>query len=109
MLLTSKCAPAATTPTKIASVTTNPMPRAPWNFWESVYIDNGFLLCPNHDQLFDQGWISFDDTGKILISEGLSQADRCFTNVSENMKIHFPLTAGNRVYLKYHRENIFKG
>lgn len=84
----------------------------PWSVSDKIEkldIDNGFLLCPNHDQLFDQGWISFDDTGKILISEGLSQADRCFTNVSENMKIHFPLTAGNRVYLKYHRENIFKG
>ena len=84
----------------------------PWSVSDKIEkldIDNGFLLCPNHDQLFDQGWISFDDTGKILISEGLSQEDRCFTNVSENMKIHFPLTAGNRVYLKYHRENIFKG
>lgn len=84
----------------------------PWSVSDKIEkldIDNGFLLCPNHDQLFDQGWISFDDTGKILISEGLSQADRCVTNVSENMKIHFPLTAGNRVYLKYHRENIFKG
>lgn len=38
MLLTSKCAPTATTPTKIASVTINPMPRALWIFWESVYI-----------------------------------------------------------------------
>ena len=73
---------------------------------EKVDADNGFLFCPNHDRLFDQGFISFDDSGKILISKDLLAYDRLFTNVAEDMKIH--LTDGNKPYLSYHREHIFK-
>ena len=74
---------------------------------EKVDTENGFLFCPNHDRLFDQGLISFDDAGKVLISKELSLYDRLFTNVAENMKIH--LTNGNEPYLSYHRKHIFKG
>lgn len=73
---------------------------------EKIDVDNGFLFCPNHDRLFDRGLISFDDSGKILISEDLSPYDRLFTNVAEDMKIH--LTDGNKPYLSYHREHVFK-
>lgn len=81
----------------------------PWadsNPREKVDVDNGFLFCPNHDRLFDQGFISFDNSGKILISKRLSPYDRLFTNISEDMNIH--LTDGNKPYLSYHREHIFK-
>ena len=50
--------------------------------------------------------ISFEDSGKILIAEELSAYDRLFTNVAEGMTIR--LTDGNRPYLAYHREHIFK-
>lgn len=73
---------------------------------EKLDIDNGFLFCPNHDRLFDQGFISFDDTGKIMVSDHLSQNDITFTNIQNYMKIH--LTDGNKLYLAYHREHIFK-
>lgn len=73
---------------------------------EKLDQDNGFLLCPNHDQLFDQGYISFDEEGKILISELLKQNDRTFMNVNDSM--HIVVNQGNRKYLKYHRENVFK-
>ena len=81
----------------------------PWadsNSIEKLDVDNGFLFCPNHDRLFDQGWISFDDMGGILISKDLSQFDRLFTNVNDEMKIH--VTTGNKTYLDYHRKHIFK-
>lgn len=73
---------------------------------ERLDTDNGFLFCPNHDRLFDQGWISFEDTGSILISKELAPYDRVFTNVHDGMKLH--LTVGNKVYLNYHRQHIFK-
>lgn len=38
---------------------------------EKLDEDNGFLLCPNHDALFDSGYISFDENGTIMISEEL--------------------------------------
>ena len=70
-------------------------------------LDNGFLFCPNHDQLFDQGWITFDDSGKICLAKELCQKDRDSMHVDENMQI--TLWEGNKAYLAYHREKIFKG
>lgn len=52
------------------------------------------------------GWISFDDTGAILISEQLDPVDRINMNVFDDMKIH--LTEENKKYLEYHRKNIFR-
>jgi len=73
---------------------------------EKLDVNNGFLLCPNHDALFDNGYISFTDTGEILISSKLSQNDCLFTNITPNMKIK--LTEENKIFLKYHRDHIFK-
>ena len=72
---------------------------------EKIDPDNGFLLCPNHDRLFDKGWITFEDNGKIVISDELEQVDRMFMNVSDNMKIS--LRKENKKYLEYHRKNVF--
>lgn len=64
-------------------------------------------MCPNHDRLFNQGWISFDDNGKIIIADEMSQEDRIFMNVNKDMKI--TLSEKNKIYLQYHRSNIFYG
>ncbi len=68
--------------------------------------DNAFLLCPNHDALFDKGYISFDNDGKILISEELSYKTRELLNINDSTVIS--LTNENKVYLEWHRVNIFK-
>lgn len=81
----------------------------PWaasNEKEKVDVDNGFLLCPNHDSLFDKGYISFDNDGKIIISSKLSEEDKIKLNINSSMKI--TLSDNNTRYLKYHREKIFK-
>lgn len=72
---------------------------------EKLDVDNGFLMCPNHDKLFDKGYITFDNDGKIIISERLKN-DRMFLNVDSGMHIE-KLTKGNKEYLKFHREVIF--
>ena len=72
---------------------------------ERLDIDNGLLLCPNHDKAFDRGYISFDDNGLIIISDELDDINRVFLNLRQDMSIK--LTDGNREYLKYHRKNIF--
>lgn len=72
---------------------------------EKLDIDNGFLMCPNHDRLFDKGWISFEDNGNILISSQLSEEDCKSTKVKKGTKVD--LTEGNKKYLKFHRDNIF--
>lgn len=68
--------------------------------------NNVFLLCPNHDALFDKGYISFDNDGKILISEELSYKTRELLNINDSIVIS--LTNENKFYLKWHRVNIFK-
>ncbi len=73
---------------------------------EKLDDNNGFLLCPNHDTLFDGGFISFDDNGKILISDDVSLIDRVFMNIKEDM--HIDLSEKNKEYLKWHREKIFR-
>ncbi len=73
---------------------------------EKLDVNNGFLLCANHDKLFDSGLISFDDNGKIIISSQISIPDRILLNISENMKV--TLNEKNRKYLDFHRNTIFK-
>ena len=73
---------------------------------EKLDVENGFLLCPNHDKLFDSGLISFADSGKTMISKHLKYDDISALNINENILI--PLTEANKKYLTYHREHIFK-
>jgi predicted restriction endonuclease len=80
----------------------------PWsvsNPIEKLDINNGFLMCPNHDKLFDQGYISFSDSGNILISPYMRDVDKIFMNVNDNMKIE--IADKNKAYLAYHRDNIY--
>lgn len=72
---------------------------------EKLDVDNGFLMCPNHDRLFDKGYITFDDDGKIIISDRLTENDRVFFNVNSRMRIE--LTKRNKKYLRFHREKVF--
>lgn len=80
----------------------------PWSLSkpkERMDVENGFLMCPNHDKLFDKGWISFDESGKIMISKSLSEEVKKAMNVDDSMSIH--LTDGNKKYLVCHRQEIF--
>ena len=72
---------------------------------EKVDINNGLLLCPNHDKLFDTGLISFDDTGRLLISSQLDESNMRAVNLTDDMRIE--VNDDMKVYLEYHRNNIF--
>lgn len=81
----------------------------PWSVsdkFEKVDTNNGFLLCPHHDKLFDGGYISFQDDGEIIISSLINKNDQSLMNI--NSKIKIKLNNNNLKYLKYHRENILK-
>ena len=69
--------------------------------------NNGLLLSPHVDQLFDGGWITFTDSGELLRS---SRLDR---RVLESWKIPEELNVGafndeQKRYLAFHRESVFK-
>lgn len=61
--------------------------RANANNEERLDTNNGLLLCVLHDALFDKHFISFDDNGKIIISDSLNTKDRMLTNVNSSMEI----------------------
>lgn len=67
--------------------------------------DNGLLLCPNHDKLFDSGLISFSKTGKIMVSSNISKQDEKKLALKRDTQIK--LSIGNKKYMEYHRENIY--
>ena len=73
---------------------------------EKTNLNNGLLLCPNHDRLFDKGFISFDKNGRILIAEELSDIDRTFMNVNPNTTIEMNDEMND--FMEYHRNTIFK-
>ena len=73
---------------------------------EKLDENNGLLLCPNHDKLFDKGFISFDQSGKIMISEELSEEDAASMGINKDMKLS--VTIGQSFVLNYHRAIVFK-
>ncbi|WP_251029146.1 MULTISPECIES: HNH endonuclease [unclassified Bacillus (in: firmicutes)] len=81
----------------------------PWsqsNNQERLDVNNGLLLCPNHDTLFDKGYISFQEDGMILISASLDEATKVFLYINETMRLERNEVQKN--YIKWHKENVFK-
>lgn len=67
---------------------------------------NLLLLTASVHRVFDAGYVSFDETGNILISYKFDQWELPCIGLKGNERIAMP---GRRnLYLKYHRENIFK-
>jgi len=67
---------------------------------------NGLLLSPHVDHLFDRGFISFDNSGEILVSRGLNSV------VLQQWSIRTPSNVGSfrkeqQEYLEYHRDAVF--
>jgi len=70
--------------------------------------ENGLLLTPSVDHLFDRGFISFRDDGRLLVSP---VADRASLE-RMGVETHHPVTvgafsAGQRRFLAFHRNDIF--
>lgn len=63
---------------------------------------NGFLLCPNHDSLFDKHLITFKDNGQIIISKRLSETDKLLLNIDNDIIIN--IEEENKKFLERHRE-----
>ena len=81
----------------------------PWcdsDMKERVDVNNGLLLCPNHDWLFDKGLITFNDDGSIMISSNLNEINRMFMNVNDKQFLEMP--DKTKEYMEYHRKNCYK-
>lgn len=64
---------------------------------------NGLLLAPHLDALFDAGLISFDDSGRILLSTRLSADDRRLLGVNDGFALR-SVDQRHKKYLLFHRK-----
>lgn len=70
--------------------------------------DNGLLLTPSIDHLFDRGFISFADDGELLVSPVADQPSLVKMGVVVDRKFDVgPFRPGQRRFLEYHRDLIF--
>jgi len=67
---------------------------------------NGLLLASPLDALFDKGFISFTDEGRLMVSEKLPETERIafgITSVAQRLNLrpeHLP-------YIRHHRDRVF--
>ncbi|EPC4026379.1 HNH endonuclease [Aeromonas salmonicida] len=69
--------------------------------------NNGLLLSPHIDKLFDRGWITFTDAGDLLCAEPSIE------HALQQWGVELPLNVGQfnteqAAFLEYHRDEIFK-
>lgn len=69
--------------------------------------NNGVLLTPNLDLLFDLGFITFDEKGELVCATALAEAERPHLLPKELKKVVF--NAAQLSYLSYHRTHVFLG
>lgn len=70
--------------------------------------ENGLLLTPTIDHLFDRGFISFEARGQLLVSPVAHRPslERMGVPLSERVNVG-AFSEGQRRYLEYHRERVF--
>jgi hypothetical protein len=98
---------------RVTGVSDNRFLRAshikPWHFAsneERLDRNNGFMLSPHIDHLFDQGFISFEDDGTVLVSPALPETILTAWSLSFNRNTG-KLNDSQARFMEYHRDNIF--
>jgi len=84
----------------------------PWRDCESaderLNGENGLLLTPSIDHLFDRGFVSFEDNGLLLISPVAHKQSLQLMGVPSDQVINVgKFSDGQRKYLDYHRNYVF--
>lgn len=99
---------------RVTGVTTPELLRAshikPWSVSdnrERLDPNNGLLLAPHVDVLFDRGLLSFESDGTVLVSAKLDRAVFEAWGLGAVRKVK-SFTAAQGKYLKYHRAVVFK-
>lgn len=65
---------------------------------------NGLLLLPNLDKIFDLGYITFEESGAIRVSEAIERPS--LLGISRDLKID--LKENHQEYMTYHREQKYE-
>ncbi|WEL58011.1 HNH endonuclease signature motif containing protein [Pseudomonas kermanshahensis] len=68
---------------------------------------NGLMLAPHVDKLFDRGWITFQDDGKLLVADTAKEVVSAW-GLASGMNVG-DFTVEQRSYLSHHRSEVYKG
>ena len=83
----------------------------PWrdsNNEERLTGDNGLLLTPSIDHLFDRGFISFEDEGELLVSSIADRESLKRMGIQTDKEINTRrFNSKQSHFLEYHRKNVF--
>jgi putative restriction endonuclease len=70
--------------------------------------ENGLLLAPDANHLFDRGFVSFDDYGEVLWSPVAHVPSLVLMGLDPSrLKNVGGFTDGQRRYLAFHRDSVF--
>lgn len=71
--------------------------------------ENGLLLTPTVDHLFDKGFISFEDSGQLIVSPVADQRSLERMGIDTERSVNVgTFSEGQRRYLEFHRENVLR-
>lgn len=83
----------------------------PWrdsNNEERLNGENGLLLTPDVDLLFDRGFISFEDNGNVLVSPVADRTAMSKMGLTEALLGNVgAFSEGQKQFLQFHRESVF--
>jgi putative restriction endonuclease len=83
----------------------------PWrhsNNEERLNGENGLLLTPSIDHLFDKGYITFENSGSLLVSPRADRESLAKMGVKDESSVFLrPFTHLQRGFLDFHRDEIF--
>lgn len=82
----------------------------PWRVstdFEKLDGNNGLLLSPHVDHLFDQGFISFTDAGEFLVSPSADLATLKLWQIDPRTQVG-QFRPEQRLYLAYHRDFVLR-
>jgi putative restriction endonuclease len=74
---------------------------------ERLNTDNGLLLTPNYDHLFDKGLMTFSDDGKLIMSSGIDAKQARLLGIDDKAEIK-GFSPKAIPFLRYHREYVFR-
>ena len=87
----------------------------PWrvcNNEERLDVQNGLLFTPTFDRLFNNGYISFLDNRKLMISPLLNRKTTKLLGLEIEMEVDVPILGASnsrrRNFLDYHRSQVFR-
>lgn len=71
--------------------------------------ENGLLLTPTIDHLFDRGFISFEDKGDLIVSPVADRPSLVRMGIQVDQQVNVgAFSEGQRQFLEYHRESVLK-